>query len=373
MGDQRLSRFGKNFLIEPSGTELTSDEQKLLERLRPSAIMFRKRNFLQNSDYKTWLRAYERLLAQCREVLQHDSLMIAIDHEGGRVVRPPDPITKFPYAARWGSAVEDVAEAMAIELKSIGVNVNFAPVADIHSNPENPVINERAFGRTSDEVSHAAIRFACNLQAHGVAPCAKHFPGHGDTKIDSHWGVPALNLTLEELRCRELVPFQSLVNVNVPIVMTAHILFPKIDPDNKATLSRKFLNDILREEMGFLGVIIADALGMAPTASILQQRETVVKAINAGLDIFLVAGDNVSIADAVKMAELLHEALENGEISERALQSSQQRIDAFINKLPQHPVMELSADVFERHHALAERLHACSPWSGFQLSLPGFE
>lgn len=367
----KLSELGKNFLVEPSGTQLTDEEIELLSRLQPKALMFRTRNFLVGADYKVWLDAYKRLLSQCRQILPYERLMIAIDYEGGRVIRPPSPITRFPYAGQWASSVAAVAEAMAEELKSIGVNVNFAPVADINSNPENPVINERAFGSTAKYVSKAALEFARALQDNGVAPCAKHFPGHGDTKIDSHYGAPILDLTLDELRRRELLPFQALIDAGVLMVMTAHILFPKIDPQYNATMSRKLLNDLLREEMGFKGVVIADALGMAAAADKMTSSETVAQAVNAGLDIFLTAGDNVTIIDAVNMAEHLRQALEKGEVSESTLTKSQERIDNLIDNLPQHSVVELNAEIFARHQALSDRLAA--PASTFNLSLPGFE
>ncbi len=373
MSYSQLSTLGKMFLVEPKGTFLTDDELRLLEQLQPQAIMLRKRNFLLDVDYLTWLEAYAKLLAQFRQVLKHERLIVTLDHEGGRVIRPPEPITRFPYAARWAASASEVAQAMAVELKSLGVNVNFAPVADIHSNPDNPVINERAFGRTAEEVTRAAVQFAQILQANGIAACAKHFPGHGDTKTDSHFAVPVLTLTLDKLKQRELVPFQALINAGVQMVMTSHILFPKIDPDNVATLSQTILCDLLRSQMGFKGVVIADALGMQAVVGALQQRETLVKAVNASLDIFLVAGDTVTIEDAVAMAKLLQEAWQNGEVNEDTLRAAEERIDKFAGALPQYQVDPLPVATLERHHALAAQLETQSPWSGFDLVVPGYE
>lgn len=374
MPDSARSRFGKNFLVEPSGTKLADEELRLLEWLQPSAIMLRKRNFLEGVDYSEWLTAYETLLSQCRQVIEHESLIVSIDHEGGRVIRPPEPITRFPYAARWGDSSAAVATAMSEELRSLGVNVNFAPVADIHSNPENPVINERAFGRTPEDVSRRAVEFALALQNGGIAPCAKHFPGHGDTKVDSHWQLPVVDLSLQELRNRELRPFQALIDAGVQMIMTAHIVFPQIDAENKATVSRKILNDILREEMGFKGVVIADALGMAAAVDTLTQRQTVAKAINAGLDIFLVAGDGVGISDAVNMAKLMEEAVAYGEVEPSVIEASQHRVDSFCKLLPQYSVQALSSEVLEQNRLLSEKLSQSQLWSSeFDLSLPGFE
>lgn len=374
MPDSARCRFGKNFLVEPSGTKLADEELRLLEWLQPSAIMLRKRNFLEGADYSEWLTAYETLLSQCRQVIEHESLIVSIDHEGGRVIRPPEPITRFPYAARWGDSSAAVATAMSEELRSLGVNVNFAPVADIHSNPENPVINERAFGRTPEDVSRRAVEFALALQNGGIAPCAKHFPGHGDTKVDSHWQLPVVDLSLQELRNRELRPFQALIDAGVQMIMTAHIVFPQIDAENKATVSRKILNDILREEMGFKGVVIADALGMAAAVDTLTQRQTVAKAINAGLDIFLVAGDGVGISDAVNMAKLMEEAVAYGEVEPSVIEASQHRVDSFCKLLPQYSVQALSSEVLEQNRLLSEKLSQSQLWSSeFNLSLPGFE
>src|ERR1700678_350473 len=138
MTNKAISHFGKHFLVEVAGIAITDDEKRSLERLQPAAIMLRKRNFRQDAEYNIWLESYRKLIAQFRDILPKE-LIISIDHEGGRVIRPPEPITRFPYAINWSESVNQVAEAMAIELKSLAINVNFAPVADIHSNANNPV------------------------------------------------------------------------------------------------------------------------------------------------------------------------------------------------------------------------------------------
>ncbi|PWT96636.1 MAG: hypothetical protein C5B53_09255, partial [Candidatus Melainabacteria bacterium] len=300
MNLDKISTFGKMFVVEPAGPTLTDREKRLLQELKPAAIMFRKRNFLQGQNYEVWLAAYRELLKQCREAIGRERIIVSVDHEGGRVIRPPLPITPFPYAAKWADQVAPVATAMVIELKSLGINVNFAPVADIHSNPDNPVINERSFGTTAKSVTEAATKFATVMSKNAIIPCAKHFPGHGDTKQDSHFGLPVLESTLDELRKRELIPFQALVDMGIPMVMTAHILFPKIDRENSATCSKTILHDLLRKEMGFKGVIIADALGMKAIKA--EEYDTVAKSLNASLDLFLVAGDNVNLESALRIA-----------------------------------------------------------------------
>lgn len=370
---EQIARFGSKFVVEPAQTQLTGEEMHLLERLQPAGIMFRKRNFLQGVDYELWLTAYEKLILQLRQVIHRQNIMLCLDHEGGRVIRPPAPITAFPYAARWADSAEAVGQAMAVELKSLGINVNFAPVADIHSNPNNPVINERAFGRNAQEVSSTVVQFAKTLSNNGILPCAKHFPGHGDTDNDSHYELPVLHLSMEELRKRELIPFQSLIDWGVPIIMTAHVLFPKIDPLDNATFSAKILHDLLRVEMGYKGIVISDGLGMAPAVGSLSKRETLAKAVNAGLDLFLVTGDTVTIADAAELAQHLETALIKGEIREESLEASIERIEKLLSVIPQYPISKLDNDTIQRHHALAERLKAKEPWSNFELVVPGFD
>lgn len=373
MTGQNISKFGKRFIVEASGTSLSDREKILLERLQPAGIILRSRNFLQDKEYEVWLERYQSLLAQIKQILTHQKIIISIDHEGGRVIRPPSPITKFPYAAKWTNSAKEVAKAMATELKSLAINIDYAPVADIHSNPQNPVIGQRSFGTSASAVTKAACEFARTIKANGITPCAKHFPGHGDTKTDSHFGVPVLGLSLDELKERELLPFQALVNENVQIIMTAHVLFSKIDPENTATLSKKILHDLLRDEMGFKGIVIADALGMAAISGSLSKQETVIKAVNASLDLFLIAGDTVTIEHAVTMAELLDDAVTEGKIKHDILEASEKRIDKFISSLPQHKVARLDSNIFTQHQKLADKLSAQAVENAFELNVPGFD
>lgn len=256
--------LGLRFVGEPAA-ELSQREAGIFAELRPAGIMLRKRNFLQGEPYDVWLKAYQRLLSDVREAIGRPAIIVSIDHEGGAVRRFPAPITRFPYAATYGSslpAVEAVSAAMAKELSALGVNLSYWPVADIHSNPANPVINQRSFGTTVQAVSQAACVCARTLRAHGVIPCAKHFPGHGDTALDSHVALPSLQYSRQELEQRELAPFHALIQDGIEMVMSAHLMVPSLDPDNPATVSPTIQRDILRNSLGFNGVTISDALGM---------------------------------------------------------------------------------------------------------------
>ena len=368
--------LGIRFIVEPSGARLTSDEAASLRDLRPAGIMLRRRNLEQRSSYHEWLQTYSALIADCRDAIGRPSIIVSVDHEGGAVHRFPEPITRFPFAATYGSApdaVLEVAIAMGEELAALGVNVSFSPVADIHSNPKNPVINERAFGTTVTQVESAAVACARGLRQSGVTPCAKHFPGHGDTSEDSHYAVPVVAHARDVLEQRELIPFRALIADGIEMIMTAHLMVPSLDPDNQATISKIILTDILRGELGFKGITIADALGMHGIHSVVTGGTFPVRAHRAGLDLFLVAGDTVSIADAVRMRDEYAAAISQGEVDQASARITSQRIVQFIETLPQPTVREVEPEVLTRHAALAQQLSENAPWSSFKFKPVGFE
>lgn len=373
MPQSTSSEFGHRFIVEPAAAVLSAAERDLLSELRPAGVMFRKRNFLADVPYEEWLPAYRRLVEEIRQAVGREHLILCIDHEGGRVIRPPEPVTRFPYAAHWCDRTVEVARAMAIELRSLGINVMFGPVADIHSNPQNPVINERAFGRTAEEVLAGALPFADTIMQCGLSVCPKHFPGHGDTQQDSHHMLPVVDVTLAELRARELIPFRKIIDRGVPMMMTAHLLLPQIDPDLPATFSRALLVDLLRGELGFRGVVIADALGMAAVWDKVRTSEGLLAALHAELDLFLMGGDAVSIEDAIDRSAAIALAAREQAIIREILERSRVRIETLLATLPQYAVEELPAETFAAHRQLAEDLNARAPWGGFDLHVPGFE
>ncbi len=278
--------LGHRFLIglQP-GHVLGDHDKRLLSLLRPAGVVFFRANFQAGVPYEEWLGTHRQLVADIREHIGRDEVIFSIDHEGGGVLRPPAPITPFAYARRWRENAADVGHAMGRELASLGFNVNFAPVLDVNSNPDNPVIGRRSFGATPQEVTEAARPFLHAMQAEGVMGCLKHFPGHGDTSVDSHYGLPVVDVDAKTFRERELAPFRELANGEARMVMTAHIVFPQIDPGTPATMSRTILQDILRNELGFGGVVVSDDLGMKAISSMLDQPETSIKLANAGCDL----------------------------------------------------------------------------------------
>ena len=361
--------FGLRFLVEPSGNSLTPDERKMLSELRPVGILLRKRNFREDLPYKEWIAALSDLLKDVVSASGRKNLIISIDHEGGRVVRPPLPITRFPYASRWREASKEVGHAHGRELLSLGINLSFAPVVDIHSNPKNPVINQRAFGRTAEEVIQYAIPYLNALREEGILTCAKHFPGHGDTEVDSHWTLPVLNRSKDELMSRELIPFKSAIGAGVPMIMTAHIVATAID-SVAATFSETFLKDILCRELGYQGLIIADALGMHAVRGDLDKQSVIAKGLAAGLDIFAVVGDNVSIETAVAINEECKKLFRDNIISEEIFKKSEEKIIPFLAQCEVTEPYLLSEEVLSSHAALVKSLEGKSEWD---LTVPGFE
>lgn len=220
--------------------------------------------------------------------------LIAVDHEGGRVQRVRAPATVWPPMARLGALAdvararelaEQVGRAMGAELSVLGFDINFAPVLDVHTNPANPIIGDRAFATTPEQVALLAGAFAHGLEESGILPCGKHFPGHGDTALDSHLELPSVEQPLSRLREIELLPFRALAHL--PILMTAHVMFPALDPSAPATLSDRVLKTLLRQEIGYQGVVVSDDLEMKAIADHFGLEEAVERALLAGCDAFL--------------------------------------------------------------------------------------
>lgn len=231
---------------------------------------------------------------------------VSVDQEGGRVARLKAPFTEWPPMATLGRSGDTTlavkfARSLAIELRAVGITLDYAPVLDIHTNPKNPVIGDRALSvaaRTTADLGAAIIR---TLQAEGIAACGKHFPGHGDTSVDSHHELPLVEHPIEVLREREFLPFVAAIEAGVASIMTAHVFLPALDDERPATLSRRIVSGILRESLGFQGLIISDDLEMKALAKERSVAESAVLAIEAGCDTLLIcAGDYDVQADALE-------------------------------------------------------------------------
>lgn len=253
---------------------------------------------------------------------------VAVDQEGGRVARLKAPFTVWPPAATLGRASSPdlaarFARALARELRAVGVTLDFAPVLDVLTNAANPAIGDRAL---SDDAARAATLGGAIIEAvqsEGVAACGKHFPGHGDTTVDSHFELPLVEHALDRLRAIEFVPFRAAIAAGVACVMTAHVLVPSLDETAPATLSRKVLR-LLRDELGFDGVIVSDDLEMKAIGRQWTPAEAAVAAVRAGCDTVLVCAGDIDAQAAV--LEALVKAVEGGEISVARLDDAVARV-----------------------------------------------
>lgn len=221
---------------------------------------------------------------------------LGVDQEGGRVSRLPAPFLKLPPMRALGAThdydlIRAAARAVATELSAIGVNLDFAPVLDVDSNPENPVIGDRAFGSDPRTVMRAGVAFMQGLQDRNVLACGKHFPGHGDTSEDSHFALPTIEHDRARLQKIELPPFRAASGAGIASMMTAHIVVKALDPDVPATMSRAICGSLLRAEMGFEGVLFSDDLEMAAVAARYPIEVSAVESVWAGCDALLICKD----------------------------------------------------------------------------------
>lgn len=256
---------------------------------------------------------------------------LGIDQEGGRVTRLPAPFLTLPPMRALGELVDlsllrRAARAVAAELRAVGINLNFAPVLDVDSNPANPVIGDRAFGRDPGAVAQRGVAFLEGLQEEGVLACGKHFPGHGDTDLDSHLALPRIAHDRARLERIELVPFRAACGAGVATLMTAHLVVEALDPGVPATLSRTICTGLLRDEIGFQGVLFSDCLQMAAIAANYPIEDAAPAAIEAGCDVLLVCHDE-DVQDRAHEA-LVRKAERDARFRERCAEAASRSLQA---------------------------------------------
>lgn len=311
---------GELLIVGVPANDLGEEQQALdfIEEIVPWGIILFARN----------APSAEALLALVRRVKERfPEVIVSIDHEGGRVNRLPPPFTLFPPMLGCARATDpgvlrDVAHCQGRELRAAGIDVSYAPVLDVHSNPENPVIGDRAFGCTPEEVIHNALPYAQGLAEAGVVACGKHFPGHGDTSVDSHLDLPKVDHAIERLRSLEMAPFAAASRQGIPMIMTAHVLYPALDPELPASLSRAVVTSWLRESLGYRGVIVTDDLEMRAVADRMGVGEAAVLAVRAGSDALLVCNTPDRVREA---RDALAGAIAAGRIGDAALRDAAAR------------------------------------------------
>ena len=305
-----------------------SEGKALIEECKVGGIIFFARNLADPFQTASLSNELQKMATSQGAGIP---LFIAADQEGGYVARLPGAAS-FPGNMGLGAAgdpilARKVAEVTARELRACGINMNFAPVVDVNSNPNNPVIGVRSFGESVEVVSELGVAMVEGLQSEGILATVKHFPGHGDTSLDSHIALPTVPHDKARLKEVELKPFQAAIDAGVDVVMTAHVTFPAFEPKPglPATLSRHVLTGLLREDMGFRGLIVTDAMEMGAIVKNFGLEEAAVMAVNAGADIVLVGWPD-DWRDARRVVEALKEAVSKGAIPMSRVDESVQRV-----------------------------------------------
>jgi beta-N-acetylhexosaminidase len=311
--------------------------------------------FRRNVRSATQLRA---LVAALHDLGAGVPPLVAIDHEGGRVDRLPPPFTHFPPAAVVGATddpriADAVGRAMGRELAAVGIDLDFAPVLDVWSNPRNQVIGDRAFGRTPERVARMGLALARGLLRAGVVACGKHFPGHGDTVGDSHHVLPRVLRSPRALAATELVPFVRAIRAGLPALMTAHVVYPALDARRPATLSPAICRRLLRERLGFRGVLFSDDLEMQAVAGRRTPEAAAVAALAAGCDMLLVCRSHATARRAMHGVE---DALAAGRLAAADVVTALARIEALRRR--RRPRPQAGRLGWPAHARLAARLAA---------------
>ncbi|MFN7955965.1 MAG: beta-N-acetylhexosaminidase [bacterium] len=279
----RPAQPGELLVIGFEGIEADAALLDFLDRESIAGVILFRRNVRDAAQVA-------RLVRSLREAAPR--LLVGIDEEGGKVRRLSADFTTFPSMDLVGridseALVRELARAMAAELRAIGVNWDFAPVLDVHSNLANPIIGARALSSDPAVVARLGAVFIEALQGAGVAACGKHFPGHGDTSLDSHLQLPTVDAAREILDARELVPFRAAARAGVASMMTAHVRYPALDPHRTATLSPAILEGLLRRDIGFEGVVVTDDLEMRAVSDHATPEQLAVASVQAGADVLL--------------------------------------------------------------------------------------
>jgi beta-N-acetylhexosaminidase len=289
--------------------------------------------------------------------------VLAVDQEGGRVARLRGaPFTALPPMREIGRKGDDalarrVGRLLAFELRALGFDWDFAPVLDVDTNPANPVIGDRSFGADPQLVARMGVALGQGLEEGGVAACGKHFPGHGDTAVDSHLDLPALPHPLERLRRVELPPFAAFAKARLASLMTAHVVFEALEKGVPATMSKRVLVELMRQDLGFDGVLVSDDLEMKAIAQHYSIERAVVDGVNASVDLFLVCHH----AEVQRRAiDALAAAVRDGRVSEQRLDEAIARLTALARRFARGPEDRLSSLGSAEHRELAQGLDAGS-------------
>lgn len=322
-GMQLDEKLGQMIMMGVQGPQLDSVAKTFIQDRHVGGIILFKRNFVSVSQSLNLINELKQANANSKT-----PLFIGADEEGGRVTRLPKGLMKTPSNRKVGNAANgkyayDVGELIGRKMSAFGLNMDFAPVLDVDSNPNNPVIGDRSYGNDARLVSKAGIQQANGMASQYVIPVVKHFPGHGDTSIDSHIDLPVITHTKERLQNVELLPFKQAIKGGVNGVMVGHLLVEAYDPKTPASFSKIIIQDLLRDELQFDGVVITDDLVMGAIVENYSIGEVGVQSIVAGGDILLVGHKYTPVNE---LLTALQEAINEGVITEQRINQSVERI-----------------------------------------------
>lgn len=315
-------KLGQLLIAGLDGTEAGEEARRLVADTHVGGFILYKPNMTETGQTVT-------LLNRLKEYNRPSGipLLLSVDQEGGKVSRLPVdielPANRDLAAGGTPNRAKALGKAVGQELKAFGFNLNYAPVLDINSNPANPVIGPRSYGSDANIVKLYGLAAMQGLRDSGVIPVVKHFPGHGDTATDSHLELPVVNKSLAELEKLELQPFRAAAEAGAEAIMAAHILLPRLDPDYPATLSPAIITGLLREKIGYSGVVITDDMTMGAIAKHYPLKDAAVRAVLAGCDLVLVAHGYSQVQEA---AQGLKEALADGRLTWARVDESVARV-----------------------------------------------
>ena len=291
-----------------SGHSLPADLKALAREFDLGGVIFFARNIESPEQVA-------ELSREAQELARELPLWVSVDQEGGRVARLKSPFTIWPPMQTLGRSGDEAlaarfARALAAELKAVGISLDYTPVLDVLTNPKNPVIGDRALAERAEDVARLGSVIVRTLQGEGIAACGKHFPGHGDTSVDSHFELPLVEHPPDRLEAIELVPFRAAIAAGVASIMTAHILIPALDEEVPATLSSRVVDGLLKRTLGFEGLVLSDDLEMKAISGRYGMADATVRAIGSGCDAVLMCGEKQD--EQAQAIEAVIRAVEDG-------------------------------------------------------------
>lgn len=348
-------KIGQLVLTGVDGYSIDENSKTLISTYHVGGIIYFKKNIENTNQFLTLINSLKETNSSNSSI----PLFLGIDEEGGRVTRLPSDLKNLPTNKTIGKVNNEtfsyeIGKILGEKLDAFGLNVNFAPVLDINSNAKNPVIGDRSFGNTAILVSKLGIQTMKGIQSKNIIAAVKHFPGHGDTSVDSHLSLPVVNNSIERLKNMELIPFAESIKNGADMVMVSHILLPKIDSNNPASFSKTIITDMLRKDLAFNGVIITDDMTMGAIIKNYNIGEAAVKSLIAGTDIVMVCHDydkQVAVLQAIKTAVL------NNSISMESIDEKVYRILKLKEKYSLSDTIKTSIDIKSINNQISNLLN----------------